>query len=193
MGQCFQPVRWGADVSSSTSRGPAISVPLDRLEALSHYSSMRELPHTHSCFVCGESNAHGLRQRFETDGRVVRARFTPRAEHVGFQGVVHGGILATLLDEIMVWACAVNAKKFGFCAEMTVRFQRPAAPGEELIVEAELVENRKGRVFEAKAEVRNVAGEVVASATGKYMPVRDADLTELQRDMVGDADWFLGS
>jgi uncharacterized protein (TIGR00369 family) len=107
--------------------------------------------------------------------------------------VVHGGILATLLDEIMVWACAVQAKKFGFCAEMTVRFQRPAVPEEELIAEAELVENRRGRVFEAKAELRNAAGEVVASATGKYMPIRDADLAELQRDMVGDPNWFLGS
>ena len=152
---------------------------------------MRELPHTHSCFVCGESNAIGLRQRFETDGRIVRTRFTPRAEHVGFQGVVHGGILATLLDEIMVWACAVGARKFGFCAEMTVRFHRPATPGAEVLVEAELVENRRGRVFEAKAEVRNGAGEILASATGKYMPVRDADLAELQRDMVGDPGWVL--
>ena len=154
---------------------------------------MRELPHTKSCFVCGESNIHGLHLHFETDGRVVRSRFTPRGEHVGFQGVTHGGILATLLDEIMVWACAVGAKKFGFCAEMTVRFQRPAAPGEELVAEAELVENRKGRLFQAKAELRNSVGEVIASSTGKYMPVRDADLHLLQRDMVGDAGWFLNS
>lgn len=152
---------------------------------------MRELPHTHSCFVCGESNAIGLRQRFETDGRIVRTRFTPRAEHVGFQGVVHGGILATLLDEIMVWACAVGARKFGFCAEMTVRFQKPATPGAELVIEAELVENRRGRVFEAKAEVRNEAGEILASATGKYIPIRDADLAGLQCDMVGDPSWVL--
>ena len=154
---------------------------------------MRELPHTKSCFVCGEANTIGLRQRFETDGRVVRARFTPRVEHAGFQGVAHGGILATLLDEIMVWACAVQAQRFAFCAEMTVRYQRPAKTGEELGAEAELVTDRRGRVFEARAELRNPAGEVVASATGKYMPVRDADLAELQRDMVGDADWLLGS
>jgi hypothetical protein len=77
---------------------------------------MRELPHTKSCFVCGEANPAGLRQRFETDGRVVRARFTPRPEHAGFTGVVHGGILATLLDEIMVWACAVGTRRFGFAA-----------------------------------------------------------------------------
>jgi acyl-coenzyme A thioesterase PaaI-like protein len=72
---------------------------------------MRKLPHTHSCFVCGESNPAGLNLRFETDGRVVRARFTPRVEHVGFKQVVHGGIIATVLDEIMVWACAVPTKQ----------------------------------------------------------------------------------
>jgi uncharacterized protein (TIGR00369 family) len=152
---------------------------------------MRELPHTKSCFVCGEANALGLRQRFETDGRVVRTRFTPRPEHAGFQGVVHGGILATLLDEIMVWACAVQARRFGFCAEMNLRFLRPTTPGAEVVVEAEMVQDRRGRIFEAKAEVRNAAGEVLASATGKYMPIRDADMAELQRDMVGDASWLL--
>ena len=152
---------------------------------------MRELPHTKSCFVCGEDNTHGLRQRFETDGRVVRSHFTPRAEHAGFTGVVHGGILATLLDEIMVWACAVNARRFGYCAEMTVRFHRPAAPGKELLVEAELVADRRGRVFEAKGELRSAAGEVVASATGKYMPVGDSELAGLQQDIVGDLGWVL--
>ncbi len=76
---------------------------------------------------------------------------------------------------------------------MTVRFQRPAVPGVELIAEAELVANRRGRVFEAKAVLRNPAGEELASATGKYMPIRAVDLAELQRDMVGDPGWVLGS
>lgn len=152
---------------------------------------MRELPHTRSCFVCGENNPVGLRQRFETDGQTVRTRFTPRPEHAGFKGVVHGGILATLLDEIMVWACAVQTKKFGFCAEMNIRFQRPAVPGGELLAEAELVADRRGKIFEAKAEVRNEQGEILASATGKYMPIRDADLMALQDDLVGDPGWLL--
>jgi acyl-coenzyme A thioesterase PaaI-like protein len=63
---------------------------------------MRMLPHTRSCFVCGESNPAGLNLRFETDGRTVQTRFVPRAEHIGFRQTVHGGLTATLLDEIMV-------------------------------------------------------------------------------------------
>ena len=57
---------------------------------------MEKLPHTRSCFVCGEANPIGLKLNFETDGKIVRARFTPGAEHIGFKDVVHGGILSTL-------------------------------------------------------------------------------------------------
>jgi uncharacterized protein (TIGR00369 family) len=147
---------------------------------------MRALPHTHSCFVCGESNPAGLNLRFETDGRVVRARFRPRAEHVGFRQVIHGGIIATVLDEIMVWACAVGTKRFAFCVELNVRFVKPARPGEETVASAELVENRRNKIFEAKAGLRNAAGELLASATGKYLPLKDVEAAEMVRDFVGD-------
>jgi uncharacterized protein (TIGR00369 family) len=152
---------------------------------------MRTLPHTRSCFVCGEANPAGLNLRFESDGRTVRTRFTPRAEHVGFQQVVHGGIVSTLLDEIMVWACAVATRRFAFCAELKVRFVKPARPGEELHVSGELLANRRNRVYEAKAELKNPVGELLAVATGKYLPIRDADAAGLMTDFVGDPEWFL--
>lgn len=151
---------------------------------------MQELPHTRSCFVCGEANPLGLRLRFHTDGRVVRAEFTPLPEHNGFKQVVHGGIISTVLDEIMVWACAVATRQFGFCAEMTVRFQRPLQPGEKAVATAELVANRRDRIFEARAELHNAAGELLASATGKYLPIKKADFAELAADMIGDAQMF---
>lgn len=148
---------------------------------------MRELPHTHSCFVCGESNVSGLRLRFETDGRIIRARFVPRPEHVGFRHTVHGGLIATLLDEIMVWACAVSTRRFAFCAELNVRFQKPLRPGEETIATAEMSANRRDKIFEATAELRNAAGTVFASASGKYLPIKDGDVREMLADFVGDA------
>jgi uncharacterized protein (TIGR00369 family) len=147
---------------------------------------MKELPHTHSCFVCGESNAIGLKLRFDTDGRIVRTHFTPRPEHVGFKEIVHGGLIATLLDEIMVWACAVQTKRFAYCAEMTVRFVKPLRPGEEVLATGELTANRRDKIFEAKAELKNQAGELLANATGKYLPVKALDLADMATDFVGD-------
>ena len=152
---------------------------------------MKELPHTHSCFVCGESNPLGLKLRFETDGQIVRARFCPKPEHVGFRDVIHGGLIATVLDEIMVWACAVRTRRFAFCAEFNVRFLAPLAPGKEVIVIGQLVTDRKGRLFETKAAMRNATGVTAAEATGKYLPIKAAEVSELATDFVGDTGWLL--
>jgi uncharacterized protein (TIGR00369 family) len=154
-------------------------------------SGMKVLPHTHSCFVCGDSNALGLNLRFETDGCRVKTRFTPRPEHVGFKGIIHGGILATVLDEIMVWACAVQTKKFGFCAELNVRFIAPASLGNELIATAELLTNQRDRIFSAKAELESSTGEILARATGKYIPVKTPDVADMLADFAGEGmDWL---
>ena len=150
---------------------------------------MKELPHTHSCFVCGETNPLGLKLRFHTDGRVVTARFKPCPEHIGFKGVIHGGITATVLDEIMVWACVVATKRFAYCAELNVRYLKPLAPDQEVAVTSELVADRKGRIFEAKATVLDAVGEPMVQATGKYMPIREADAALMMADFVGDASW----
>ena len=153
---------------------------------------MKLLPHTRFCFVCGESNPAGLNLRFETDGRLVQTRFVPRPEHVGFRRTVHGGLTATLLDEIMVWACAVQTKRFAFCAELNVRFLNPVRPGEALVASGELVSNRRGRLFDAKAELRDQAGVVLATATGKYLPIKQAEAAEMFTDFVEDPGWVFG-
>jgi hypothetical protein len=118
-------------------------------------SGLKLLPHTRSCFVCGEANPAGLKPRFETDGRLVQTCFVPRPEHVGFRQTVHGGLAAALLDEIMVWACAVQTKRFAFCAELNMRFLSPVRPDEPVVAGGELVSNRRDRLFEARAELRN--------------------------------------
>jgi len=115
----------------------------------------------------------------------------PRAEHIGFKQVVHGGLIATVLDEIMVWACVVQTRRFAFCAELNIRFQRTARPVEELIAVSKLASNRKDKVFEAKAELKNSAGQVLAGATGKYLPIKQADAVEMATDFVEDASWLL--
>jgi uncharacterized protein (TIGR00369 family) len=147
---------------------------------------MKQLPHTHSCFVCGEANPIGLNLRFQTEGHIVRTHFTPRPEHIGFKQVVHGGIAATLLDEIMVWACAVQTKQFAYCAELTVRFLSPLRPGQEVLATAELTANRRNKIFEAKGEIKDRDGKLLASATGKYLPVKAVELADMATDFVGD-------
>ena len=63
-------------------------------------------------------------------------------------------------------------------------------PGEEVMVTGELVENRREKIFVAKAEVKDASGKVLGAATGKYLPIKTADVTEMATDFVGDPSWL---
>ena len=153
---------------------------------------MRALPHTGSCFVCGESNPGGLKLRFETDGRVVQSRFQPRPGHVGFKQTIHGGIIAAVLDEIMVWACAVGTRRFGYCAELNVRFVSPLRPGEEVLVVGEMASNRRNKVLEAGRNCGTMPAGFWLPPPENTCPSRKPNAPKCSTDFVGgDAGLFL--
>lgn len=114
------------------------------------------------CFACGPKNPIGLRLEFETEDRgVSRTVWVPKEEHQGYVGVVHGGLIATVLDEVMVrmlWRLGVPA--------MTVHFEmdlkRPAKPAVPLRLEGRVVEDR-GRVIKVESEARDADGDLIAT------------------------------
>ncbi len=143
------------------------------------------LPYTKSCFVCGAQNPQGLRLRFRLNEDGVEADWTPRPEHIGFRGVIHGGILATVLDEVMVWAASAPKKRFYFSVELTVRYSKPVDVGQPVLLLGRLAHDR-GRLVETSGELRDSDGTVYAKATAKYMPVPGEQLEALCKDFVHD-------
>ncbi len=99
-----------------------------------------ELPHTSGCVACGPLNRHGLRLSLFVEPQTgdVTTEFTPAAEHIGFEGIVHGGILSVVLDEAMVWAATWSARRFCLCGELSLRFSSPALVGMPLSIVARL-------------------------------------------------------
>jgi acyl-coenzyme A thioesterase PaaI-like protein len=91
----------------------------------------------------------------------------------------------------MVWACVVATRQFAYCAELNVRYRQPLAPGDEVVVRSELVADRKGRIFEARAEACSAAGTTLVEATGKYIPIKAASVADMVTDFVGDASWIV--
>lgn len=122
------------------------------------------------CFVCGQDNPIGLKLKFQTQGDAVRAEFTPSELHGGFEGVIHGGILAALIDDAMANIWFVRGKE-ALTAKIEVRFRQEVQPGEPLIVSAEPTGSRGG-MMTARAEVTRVDGVVVAEGTG-FLSVKD--------------------
>lgn len=145
-----------------------------------------QLPRTQGCLVCGRDNPIGLHLTSFVDDAsgVISNHFTPTAHHIGFHGVIHGGLLATVLDEAMVWAATWAGKRFCLAAEMTIRFKAPARVGADLTTEAR-IDFARTRLVTTTGVIRE--GEVViAEATGKYMPLSIEESAKFVATLVDD-------
>jgi uncharacterized protein (TIGR00369 family) len=131
---------------------------------------MPQLRDNHRCYVCGKDNPAGLGVDFEInrERRAISANFTPSDIYQGYEGIVHGGILSTLLDEAMA-KLTVGLGIPAVTAEMTVRFITPAAPGEELFVSGRLTQETK-KLIQAEAKIER-GPVVIAEATGKLLRI----------------------
>lgn len=129
-----------------------------------------EITDDNHCFVCGELNMSGLRMRPRIDAATQSASMQlaiPRAFQ-GWQGMAHGGILATLLDE----TCAYAAKSLVahvVTAEITVTYKKPVPIENELLVFASVV-GRRRKIIEVQGRIE-IAGELFAEAQAKMFDV----------------------
>jgi acyl-coenzyme A thioesterase PaaI-like protein len=144
---------------------------------------MKEVAKYAGCFVCGDRNTRGLNIKFHFDGHQVVARVTAERAFEGYRNIYHGGIISTVLDEVMIKAILAE-DIFAVTAEMTVKFKEPVQIGDDLTFTGRVIA-RKGRLFFTKGEVVGRDGLVYASATGKYIRARD-DLRERLLDSIED-------
>jgi uncharacterized protein (TIGR00369 family) len=142
---------------------------------------MEEIPRYKGCFVCGDCNPHGLGARFYWDGRKACTDIVVMAEHEGYKGICHGGILASLLDEVMVKAILAT-HRFAVTAEINVRYVQPVRTGTHLHFVGQVVGTR-GRLYRATSEATDSDGTVVARAEAKFLEGRSDLSIELKTSL----------
>jgi uncharacterized protein (TIGR00369 family) len=145
------------------------------------------LPHSVGCLVCGRDNPHSLRLslQVDTDPGAIHTTFTPQPEHTGFIGVIHGGVLAMVADEAMVWAAIWSTRRSCLAGELTIRFKRPATVGQPLNVTARITRGRS-RVIEAECALADESGDPIATAVGKYVPLGPDETIAFLRTLVAE-------
>jgi acyl-coenzyme A thioesterase PaaI-like protein len=124
-------------------------------------------PDDGGCFGCSPTNPHGLGLRFRRVGETIHVRTTIPDHFHGAPGIAHGGIVATLLDEI---SCAVAAFVLDHrvvTGELTVRYERPVPVETSLELRAHTASRTHPRYVVIAAEVRR-NGERLAHSTGKF-------------------------
>jgi uncharacterized protein (TIGR00369 family) len=161
-----------ADTAGSAAGQTAIIQP-----AVLRYEDFRIRPH--HCFACGELNEVGLHLKLNLEhGRCWTELEMPR-RFEGWEGIIHGGILCTILDEIMAWALVVH-DNWGVTARMSIDFRKPVTVGQSIRAEGWITESRRRIQVTAGRIVDAQTGVELATAQATYIAASDARKRELK-------------
>lgn len=142
----------------------------------------------HSCFACGTANPIGLNLQFYRSNESVCTDITLGKYHEGWQNMAHGGIISTLLDEVMSWTIIYFKRIFFVTRRMEIKYIRPVLIGVPLTVRGHLTGEKKSFFIGAIAEVSDKEGQLLAKATGEFVEIPQDKLElvpeGLKEDMV---------
>ena len=134
----------------------------------------------HWCFACGRLNPAGMHLDFDVARHSAETRYVGQQRHQGYDGTLHGGVVAALLDETMGWAI-FHQGIWGVTAKLDVTYRRPVPVGEELLVRSEVVRDR-GRAIELRGTVARASdGEILAEADGLFLRMPEDRRAQLER------------
>ncbi len=120
-----------------------------------------------ACFVCGEENPNGLRLSFRAEGGRASATWTPRARWESYKGVVHGGVITSVLDEAMSKAILSGGDE-AFTVDLRIRFRKKVCVEDVVLVNGWVVSAAKRRIL-AEASLTSEDGEERAHAWGTFL------------------------
>ncbi len=135
-------------------------------------TTQESIPEFPNCFVCGQNNPKGLKRKFTLHNKKAETRFIANKTHIGYENIVHGGIISALLDDAIIWASYTSLNSFGVTAELKVRFIKPVPINKEFIINGEIVEN-KGKLLIGRGVMKDSSGEVFAAAKAKIIALNN--------------------
>ena len=148
---------------------------------LGNNPNMHKQPNGNDCFVCGRNNPHGLYMTFYDNGEdEVHCQYTVAEAYNGYPGVVHGGIVATMLDEVIGRVAMIgDHHHFMMTVRLQVKYRHPVPTDTPLHIVGRIVRLR-GRIGKAVGEIRTGDGTVLAEA--------ELILADMPAEMLVDVD-----
>lgn len=145
----------------------------------------------HNCFGCGSQNPVGLHLNFyrlpDDDG--AWAGWTPSSEYEGYNGMIHGGIICTLLDEIMAWSLYARST-WAVTARMQTAFRKPVVIGEPVRLIGKVTRDR-GRALEIHGEILRAADNaLLAEADATFIRVPESQAQEWNQRYLAAREGF---
>lgn len=120
------------------------------------------------CFGCAPDNEAGVRMEFYEDGDEVVSVWKPEPKYQGWTNTLHGGIQATLLDEISAWTIARKLQTTGVTSKMELRYLKPVHTTDEYLVLRASIAEQKRNIVTVNACICNREGEVCTKTVCIY-------------------------
>ncbi len=143
---------------------------------------MKEIFRYKNCFVCGEKNIGGLHAKFFYDGEKAFADVLATENFEGYHEIYHGGVIASLLDEVMIKVLLAE-NIFAVTAEITIKYKLPVRIGTKLRFTGKLINQKGGKLFFTEGELTDDSGNLYASATAKYIKASDTLKAQLMKSI----------
>ncbi len=144
------------------------------------------------CFVCGQHNPYGLHLVFRLENNSIVADFQPREEHQGFPGIIHGGIVASVLDEALGRTSILAERpEWTMTGRLEIRYRRYVPYGQLLRVRAFLGMQRR-KMLQATGMITLADDEntILAEAQGAFLALPDDKVDAMMKDYPGLRRFF---
>lgn len=145
-------------------------------------------PNSHHCFVCGVQNEHGLKLRFfETAPGEVTCMYVVPEQFQGYPGIVHGGIVASILDEVLGrvhMGKDLEQPNFMYTAKLSVQYRKPVPVGVELKIVGRAGKRRQ-RTAVSTAAIYDPVGQLLAEADAILVDVPPETYQNVDLDALG--------
>jgi uncharacterized protein (TIGR00369 family) len=140
-------------------------------------------PQGHGCFACGTANPIGLDLHFYRSNDTVCTDVTLGKYHEGWQNMAHGGIITTLLDEVMSWTIIFFKRVFFVTRKIEVKFSKPVPLGVPLTARGRLVDEQKSRKLEVTGELFDDQERILARSKGEFIILPKERLSPVSEEL----------
>jgi uncharacterized protein (TIGR00369 family) len=144
----------------------------------------------HNCFGCSPVNTSGLQMTFYTNEAAVYSKVTVPEHLCGWNNLVHGGVLTTIMDEIMSWAAIYLLKRVTMTKSIRVDFLKPVYVGNPLKAEGTVLDNKGKHEALMEGRIYNTDAVCCAKATGTFAVFSPAVAQRLSITDNESLKWF---
>jgi uncharacterized protein (TIGR00369 family) len=137
----------------------------------------------HHCFACGTDNPIGLNVQFYRSGDMVCSDITLQRNHEGWEGMAHGGIISTLLDEVMSWTVLYFKRTFLVTRKMNMKYIKPIPLGVPLTAKGKILDEPGNSKIEVRGEIVDAAGKLLVRSRGEFVMLAENQLSSVSNGL----------